>query len=218
MDQKILFLINREWTNSVLDSFMATMSSASAWVPVFVALALLTVVRAGFRGRAALLMIGLVVAVNNSFLCDPIKKTVGRARPREAMADVRVVDLQKATPQMLAVVQPADVRITPPGTSAVRGHSFPSGHTVNNFSAATVLIYFYRRRGALYLIPASLVAYSRIYVGAHWPSDVLVSIFVAVGVTLIEIALAEWAWKKYGARFAAGLHARHPALAGGAAA
>jgi undecaprenyl-diphosphatase len=215
MDQKLLFLINHEWTRPALDIFMATLSSFAAWMPLLAVLAVLVMVRGGFKARAALLVLALVVGMNDGVVSQVLKKTVNRPRPRQEDA-VRVVDLQKTSPRFLAVFKPARVGISLPEQGEIEGRSFPSAHTLNNFSAATVLAFFYRRRGALYFIPAALVGYSRIYVGAHWPSDVIVSIFVAIGVTLLELSLIEWAWRKYAARLAPELHARHPSLAEGA--
>ncbi|MCS6950105.1 MAG: phosphatase PAP2 family protein, partial [bacterium] len=52
--------------------------------------------------------------------------------------------------------------------------SFPSSHAVNNFAAATLFALFYRRWVAwLAFGLAVLVSYSRIYLGLHYPSDVL---------------------------------------------
>lgn len=53
------------------------------------------------------------------------------------------------------------------------GYSFPSNHAANNFAAALVLsAYFYRAR-LLFFLFASLIAFSRIYVGVHFPLDVI---------------------------------------------
>ena len=86
------------------------------------------------------------------------------------------------------------------GTAAdfTAGRSFPSSHVVNNFCAAVVLSFFYRRWGWLYFLPAAVVAYSRIYVGAHWPSDVFISVWLAVGVALLLLAGLQWAVKTAG--------------------
>ena len=56
--------------------------------------------------------------------------------------------------------------------SSLRWHSFPSGHSLTVFVFAGVLVFCSRRRLAwLALLPAMLVAFSRIAVGAHWPLD-----------------------------------------------
>ena len=50
-------------------------------------------------------------------------------------------------------------------------NSFPSGHAATAFAAATILVFFIKRKSFLLYAGAFLVAYSRIYVGAHFPLD-----------------------------------------------
>src|SRR5207248_2310383 len=74
-----------------------------------------------------------------------------------------------------------------PATAAERarsGASLPSGHTNNNGVIALCCTIFYRRWGKLYWIIAAAVAYSRISLGAQWPSDVFATLFLATGGTL----------------------------------
>src|SRR4030095_15579774 len=51
--------------------------------------------------------------------------------------------------------------------------SFPSGHTASSFACAWVLSTYWPRRAPLFFTLASIVGLSRIYVGAHYPGDVL---------------------------------------------
>lgn len=191
---------------------MATLSCFAAWVPLLVILGVLAWVRGGFRARATMVVLLIVVAVMDMGFSAALKRIVGRARPREAKEGVRVVDLQPGTIRTLSVFKPAVVFPSPAPPDHPTGHSFPSSHTVNNFSAATVLTLFYRKRGWLYFIPAALVGYSRIYVGAHWPSDVIGSIFIAILASLALVALLAWAWRKFGARLMPVTFAAHPQL------
>ena len=218
MDQKLLFLINRDWTSPALDSFMATLSCFAAWVPFAIIFIVLLWVFGGFKARAMLLSLAVVIAVSNTLVSDTIKKIVNRPRPRDTLPGLRVVDLQPSAFRFLSIFKPPVVTPSAPGSSDLAGHSFPSGHTINNFSAAMVFTLFYRRRGWLYFIPAALVAYSRVYVGAHWPGDVVTSAFLGMGVTLLVISVLEWAWRKYAARWMPAVYALHPSLLEGASA
>lgn len=59
--------------------------------------------------------------------------------------------------------------------------SFPSGHTGAAFAVATVMfLAMPRRYGVLALVVATLIAVSRLYNGAHYPSDVIVAMMIAV--------------------------------------
>ena len=214
MDQKLLFLINREWTGPALDRFMALMSSLPAWMPLLVVAGVAALWRGGFRARAFVLTAGLIVGINDGLVAKTMKRVVDRPRPHQVLDGVRVVDLAKATPRLLALALPAKVKLSEAADDLekIEGRSFPSSHTMNMISAALVAACFYRRFGWLAFVPALLVSYSRIYVGSHWPSDVVTSIFLAIGVTLLLLAAVEMLWRRQAARFFPRLHAAHPSL------
>jgi len=54
-----------------------------------------------------------------------------------------------------------------------RDHSFPSGHAATSFACATVLAFALPRLAAPLYLLAAAIAYSRVYVGVHYPLDVL---------------------------------------------
>ncbi len=82
----------------------------------------------------------------------------------------------------------------------------------NNFAFAMVLAWFYRRRGWLYFIVAALVAWSRVYVGDHYPTDVLAAAAIGVVVAVIMMMIAELLWRNYSARLSPALASAHPRL------
>lgn len=82
--------------------------------------------------------------------CDLIiKNLVSRTRPYLALENIQI--------------------LVPPEGSM----SFPSGHAASSFACAYALAYAFGLRGALAYIPAVLIALSRLYVGVHYPTDVL---------------------------------------------
>jgi undecaprenyl-diphosphatase len=212
MDEKLLLLINRDWTHPALDRVMALASNFAAWVPVLVVVGLVVLWRGSFRARAFLIVAGLAVGVNDGLVAKTLKRLVDRPRPHQSHSDVRIVDLAKASPRILAVTQPAKVKLSRATLEEVAGRSFPSSHTMNTLAVALAGAAFYGRRAWPLFVMALTVAYSRIYTGAHWPSDVMTSLFLGAGVTLLVLALSELTWRRRGAALLPKVHAAHPVL------
>jgi undecaprenyl-diphosphatase len=193
-DLFILHQINREWTHSLLDWLMPAVSAINAWVPLLLLIVLLVLWHGGKQGRLMILCLAVALIVSDGVISHTLKKIVGRVRPRDAVEYVMIRDLGKGSPEFMRLFSPPIQRLSAP-TGDLRGNSFPSSHVMNMFAAATVVALFYWRSGAALYLLALLVAYSRIYVGAHWPSDIVPSIgmgmLVGWGVTrLIRRMLA----------------------------
>lgn len=212
MDTQAFYLINHSWAHPALDRLMAVASSWDFWWPFLVLGGLGVLIFGGFRARAMLLAIGLSIGLTDALVVDTLKSLVGRPRPHEVLVGARTLDLSKATPRFLAVGKPLKVKYSQPDTRPSRGNSFPSGHAANNFALATVLVLFYRRLGWLAFLPAVIVSYSRVYVGSHWPVDVLVSCFLGIGISCFVVATLDALWRKWGGRWFPLCHARHPTL------
>jgi undecaprenyl-diphosphatase len=91
-----------------------------------------------------------------------LKALAGRARPYET--------LREADPLLRADV----------------GGSLPSGHATTAFAGAVILAYLFRRFAVPLLALAALTAYARVYVGVHYPLDVLLGAVVG---TLVALAV-----------------------------
>jgi undecaprenyl-diphosphatase len=212
MDKTLLLHINREWTNAFLDRLMATMTNFDVWLPVLVIAGVLLLWRGKFRERSFVITTLIAIAIVDGGFTSWTKKMVGRPRPPQALAGVRQVSLEKTKPALVGIVRPVVVSFSGPPEGPVDGRSFPSGHAMNNTIITVFAILFFGRLGMLYLIPAAVVCYSRVYCGSHWPSDVIVSIVMAIGFSLLIAALMRFLYKRLIRKCAPNVFAMHPSL------
>src|SRR6184192_2731037 len=160
MDQSLFHLINQRWTSPVLDLFMAALSDAEIWRPLFVGVGVSALLFGGFKARAFVICLILSLMVGG-LVTSAVKSAVDRRRPKQ-VESVRMVQLQKARPKFLTLSQKPTIRFSDSSDRSRSGPSFPSGHVATNTIIAVFCTMFYRR-GWLYWFVTALVGYSRIY-------------------------------------------------------
>jgi len=210
MDQSLFHLINQQWTSPAFDLLMAGLSDSAIWRPFLITIGLSALLFGGFKARAFVICLVISLAIAG-LITTGLKSAVARHRPKHVQT-VRMVQLQKSRPKFLTLFKKPVIRFSDSSDRTRSGPSFPSGHTVNNTIAATYLTLFYRRRGWLYWFVAVAVGYSRIYLGAHWPTDIVATLFLGIGETLLLLGLFELIWKMTARRWMPGVFARHPSL------
>jgi undecaprenyl-diphosphatase len=101
-------------------------------------------------------------------------------------ADLLALALKAATdrPRPFETIPHAD-----PLIGATVGQSMPSGHAATSFAGAVVLTYLLPRGAPLFFLLATAVAFSRVYVGVHYVSDVLVGALLGTAVGLAGVGL-----------------------------
>lgn len=210
MEQELFISINQRWTHPALDLFMAVLSDSAIWLPFLLLAGLGMLLLGGFRARAFLLC--AVAALGFSELTvNFLKEAVGRPRPKQSQV-VRMVQLQKVRPKILTLFHAPEIRASGPRDRRGRPVSFPSGHTTNNAAIATLLVLFYPRRGWIGFIVAALVAWSRVYLGAHWPGDVAASLLLGPLVAFTVALLFALLWRRLGPSLLPAVATRHPRL------
>ena len=212
MDQTLFHLINEQWTSPALDLFMAALSNSEIWKPLVIAIALGALFFGGFKARAFVvcLIFSLLIAEG---ITSILKSAIDRHRPKQVQS-VRMVELQTARPKFMTLFKKPTIRFSDQSDRNRSGPSFPSGHVTNNTIAAVYLTLFYRRQGWLYWIMAVAVGYSRIYLGAHWPTDVIATLFLASGEALLLLGLFELIWRTAAQKWIPNIYAGHPSLIG----
>lgn len=190
---------------------MAALSDSEIWRPLFVAVGISALLFGGFKARAFVICLAFSLLIG-SFVTSTLKSAVDRRRPKQ-VESVRMVQLQKARPKFLTLSQKPTIRFSDSSDRSRSGPSFPSGHVATNTIIAVFCTVFYRR-GWLYWFVTALVGYSRIYLGAHWPSDVIATVFLGVGESMFVLAVFEWIWKILGRKWTPQFFARHPSLVG----
>ena len=91
------------------------------------------------------------------------------------------------------VPRPFDKGIVPVRQETATGFSFPSGHTQNFSTWSTLFAIEFKKKWLTVLVAVfiALVAFSRLYLGVHYPSDVIVGVALGVGVAFLGNYLFE---------------------------
>jgi undecaprenyl-diphosphatase len=209
LDETLFHLINERWTNPVLDLLMGALANLEIWRPLLIGIVIFMLVFDGFRGRACVLCLLLSLSISEQ-VTSVLKTAIDRHRPKQ-VETVRLVELQHTRPAFMTLFNKTTIRYSDASDRTRSGPSFPSGHVTNNTVIALCLTLFYRR-GWLYWILAAAIGYGRIYLGAHWPSDVLATFFLAAGETLLILAGLEWTWRRAAPKWVTQIYAQHPSL------
>ena len=195
-DVFLFHLINTTWTSGFLDWVMPLFSDFHFWhIPIFV-LAALMLVFGKYRARLFVILLLLGLLIGDTGVSQCIKKATHRARPFQVLADARHVSLRGVDP--------------PDKPHRRTGNSMNSSHTANMVCAALLASALFYPWGRLVWVLAVLVAYSRIYTGNHYPSDVLISCFVALFTFSVLRYGGLWLWRHTAPKMAPALYEKYP--------
>jgi membrane-associated phospholipid phosphatase len=157
MDVDILKAINPDHPDSL---YWLRTSSSVYWLPVVLLIAILVLELIVKNKQAKYRIVELLISIGASQLISEIlKRTVNRERPADKY--------------------PYEIFVS----SITHGSSFPSGHTSAAFAIAMTFALIFKKW--YIVVPAwfwaCTIAYSRMYLGKHYPSDVLMGIVIGIG-------------------------------------
>jgi len=156
-DLAIFYLFNHTISTGFLDKFFSIITDVNKWYIAYLILLGIAFFKGGLRGKIAVLGLIILITVTDQTGYRLLKEFFERIRPCNALSDA----------------------ITPIGCAG--GFSFPSNHALNNFAAAVFLLRLFPQYKWIFLITATLISISRIYLGVHYPSDVLGGAILGTG-------------------------------------
>lgn len=184
---------NIKATLPFLDNVMPYISLFGEWGAFWIAVAAILLLFRKTRKTGLSMGVAMLLGV---IICNVIlKRAVVRPRPFDYYA----------LPEVIARIREAGVPILNDGfpkSSSEAGwivsssdFSFPSGHTICCFEAATVLMVKNKWAGIPAMILAFLVAFSRLYLYVHYPTDVIFSMFAGILLGLLGCAIVAIIYK-----------------------
>lgn len=153
--------INQHWTNGFFDLIMPFMRQAYFWIPVYLFIFAYSILMLGRRAVPFLIAFVFVFFYSDLIAASLIKPLVERIRPCNASEQVRLL------------------------VNCGGGYSFPSAHATNHFGISFFLYFALRQYLPSYMkfliiLWALVVSYAQVYVGVHFPLDVLAGGLIGV--------------------------------------
>ena len=169
MDQTILLWIQATWHYPILDKIMSMASVMGNKGLVWIAAALLLMVnrKTRFIGILTLAALLLATVMGEGLL----KHLIQRPRPYDDFPSINLLIAKSSA------------------------YSFPSGHATSAFAAAAVLARYLKKYAAAFWALASLIAFSRLYLFMHYPTDIIAGILLGLACGEVSIYLYERKFK-----------------------
>jgi undecaprenyl-diphosphatase len=152
IDIKCFHFINTSLSNSVFDIIMPVLTDLNQYrivLALVAAILLWMIIRGGKNARLAAVLLIITIVISDQFSSSIVKHWFERPRPCSELENVHLL------------------------VGCGKGASFPSSHAVNNFAGAFVLAFFFSRFRWWFFGFAFVIAFSRVYVGVHYPFDVI---------------------------------------------
>lgn len=134
-----------------------------------------------------------------ALLCFPKHRKTGLAMGAALIIGLLLCNL--TLKPLVARIRPYDYQLQHFGktiqllVATPHDFSFPSGHTIASFEAATVLLIRNRKLGIPAMVLAVLIAFSRLYLYVHYPTDVIVSVVLGIGFAFLGSWIVKKAYK-----------------------
>ena len=151
---------------SILNQVMPFITDADNWILPILVLILYLGFFKGKKGKIALCLLIISLSLNDSICAQILKPFFERIRPSHMS------------------IEGLNLLVSKGGK-----WSMPSNHASNMFSLAVILSYFYGRFKVILFFLATVIAISRVYVGVHYPGDVIIGALIGYIISWTVITL-----------------------------
>ena len=179
IDLSILEFIQKNIRCDFLDAIVPPITHLAEKGIFWIAVALILICFK--KTRKTGFMVGAALLIGLAFGNGVLKNVVGRIRP---------YDLDGS------LLKEADLLV-----SGLSDFSFPSGHTLASFEAATVLLIRDKRMGIPALVLAILIALTRLYLYVHYPTDVIAGVIFGIAFAVLGVFVVNKIYKALSRRF-----------------
>ena len=167
IDKQMMVFLNKTISNPIFDFIMPIITNQKFLVLFGLILIGYLAIYGGKKGRITIAILILAAGASDAICFQIIKPWVGRIRPSHEFYEYINLLVSKGGK-----------------------FSFPSNHAANSFVFATVLSYFYEKNKTFLYLLAMAIAFSRVYVGVHYPLDIVFGSII--GYTISWIILSAW--------------------------
>jgi undecaprenyl-diphosphatase len=165
LDKILFYFANHSLVNTLFDYLIPFITDLNNWRIPIIIIWLILIFKGGKKGRVAAILLIFTITFCDQISASVLKPLVGRIRPCHSLNDVRLL------------------------VGCGGEYCFPSSHATNIAGFATIFSIFYRRQIILFWSIALITGFSRLYVGVHYPADVIYGFLLGSALAVMVFTL-----------------------------
>ena len=177
IDKELFILIHSKWANSTFDLVLPILREAKTWIPLYLLFAFLIIRKFKLKGLAMVVSVAIAVLIADRFSAGFMKPFFERLRPcHEPSLSEYLRNLIYCGGQ----------------------YGFVSSHATNHFAIAVLFTQYFKTLSRhqwihwIFYLWAALICFAQVYVGKHYPGDVVIGGILGVGIGF----LVHWLFNK----------------------
>jgi len=167
IDVFLFRLVNQSISNPIFDKLFLLITDVKSWLIAYIIIWFVLLLKGGRMGKISAVGIIILIVVTDQLSSALLKNVFERLRPCHVLEDINLL------------------------VSCKKSFSFPSSHAVNNFAVAFFFGNLFKKYKSLLIAVAVFVALSRVYIGIHYPSDIIAGALIGGSIGYLFSLLAQ---------------------------